>query len=274
MSLPRTPDLVAASAEQPYRFPWGRIFGELDQHSEETRWPDHFHPAHELLWAQGGAITVLVGRRLWTVAGSQALWIPAGTVYSGTVPAGVTSRVTFFDPEHTPARSEEPASVEITPLLGQLLEHLRTEDLGDGERHRAEAVVMDLVKPVPQPVILQMPTHELIAGAAEEILADPAASHGLDSWAERLGVSSRTLTRLFRSETGLGVPRLGDHRPGEVLHRVVGRGRQCGRGRPQRGLCDHLRLRCSLPEGHRDDSRRVPSRVNALIQHEVLLWSP
>ena len=204
MSLPRTPDLVAASAEQPYRFPWGRIFGELDQHSEETRWPDHFHPAHELLWAQGGAITVLVGRRLWTVAGSQALWIPAGPVYSGTVPAGVTSRVTFFDPEHTPARSEEPASVEITPLLGQLLEHLRTEDLGDGERHRAEAVVMDLVKPVPQPVILQMPTHELIAGAAEEILADPAASHGLDSWAERLGVSSRTLTRLFRSETGLG----------------------------------------------------------------------
>ena len=63
---------------------------------------------------------------------------------------------------------------------------------------------MDLVRPVPQPVILQMPTHELIAGAAEQILADPAASHGLDSWADRLGVSSRTLTRLYRNETGMG----------------------------------------------------------------------
>ncbi len=204
MSVPQTPDLVAVQDEQPYRFPWGRIFGELDQHSEETRWPDHFHPAHELLWAQGGAITVLVGRRLWTIAGWQGLWLPAGTIYSATVPGGVVSRATFFDPGHAPSLSEEPVSVEITPLLGQLLEHLRTEDLDAGERHRAEAVVMDLVKPVPQPVILNMPSHELIAGAAEEILADPSVPHGLDAWAERLGVSSRTLTRLFRSETGLG----------------------------------------------------------------------
>lgn len=204
MSLPQSPEIVAAPQEQPYRFPWGRIFGELDQHSEETRWPDHFHPAHELLWAQGGAITVLVGRRLWTIAGSQGLWLPAGTIYSGTVPGGVVSRATLFDPGHAPSLSEEPVSVEITPLLGQLLEHLRTAELDAGERHRAEAVVMDLVKPVPQPVILHMPSHELIAGAAEEILADPSVPHGLDAWADRLGVSPRTLTRLFRAETGLG----------------------------------------------------------------------
>lgn len=204
MSLPETPDIIAAQEEQPYRFPWGRIFGELDQSSEEIRWPDHFHPAHELLWAQGGAITVLVGRRLWTIAGSHGLWLPAGAIYSGTVPGGVVSRATFFDPGHAPSLSDEPVSVEITPLLGQLLEHIRTQDLDEGERFRAEGVVMDLLKPVPQQVILHMPSHELIAAAAEEILTDPSVPHGLDTWAERLGVSSRTLTRLFRAETGMG----------------------------------------------------------------------
>ncbi len=207
MSEPTDAEIRTVQVGQPYEFPWGKIFGERESLDRENRWLDHYHPAHELLWSQGGAATIVVGRRLWTIAGSHGLWLPAGTIHSGTVRAGVTYRATFFDVERTQSISDVPVSVEITPLLTQLLDHLEKEHLREDERTRAEGVVMDLLQPVEQAVILHMPSHELISAAAEEILADPAAPHGVDYWAKRLGVSTRTITRTFRAETGVGFAR-------------------------------------------------------------------
>ncbi|GAA1822694.1 helix-turn-helix transcriptional regulator [Nesterenkonia flava] len=188
-------------------FPWTRIRGEREQLQRDTEWLDHAHAAHELLWCLDGALTLATGQRLWTIAGSYGLWIPAGTRHSGTLPAGAVYRAAFFSTEHVPALAAEPTTVKITPLLGQLLDYIDQEGIGPSQRERAEAVVMDLLQPVPQEIILHIPHHELIAEAAAEILADPAAAHSVDHWTKRLNVSSRTITRTFRAETGVGFAR-------------------------------------------------------------------
>lgn len=46
------------------------------------------------------------------------------------------------------------------------------------------------------------PAHSVLRGVLDQVAADPSGDHGLPALAARAGVSSRHLTRLFRTETG------------------------------------------------------------------------
>lgn len=188
-------------------FALSRIRGERERLHRDTEWLDHAHSAHELMWCQEGAMTLATGQMIWTIAGRQGLWLPAGTSHSGRIPAGATYQAVFFEAEHVPPLSPGPVTVTITPLLGQLLDYIPATGLSKEKRERAEAVVMDLLEPVTQELVLEVPTHSLIAPAASEILANPSGPHSVEEWSQRLHISSRTLTRTFRSEAGVGFAR-------------------------------------------------------------------
>jgi AraC-like DNA-binding protein len=179
------------------------IYAESESPGVPTEWPPHAHPMHELVWVRGGTLTARVGSRLFTVAEGTALWLPAGVPHAGRLTARVELHDAFFAPERTPLDLAEPRTIAMTPVLESLLTHLARPDLDPAPRARAEAVVFDVLEPSDQRLELPLPGDPRIDPVARALLADPADGRGLEEWAAELGVSERTITRVFRRTTGL-----------------------------------------------------------------------
>jgi AraC-like DNA-binding protein len=68
----------------------------------------------------------------------------------------------------------------------------------------AEALMFQLLTPLPAHHIhVTMPTDPRIRAIAEQLIARPADHRELTAWADHVHASARTLSRLFRAETGL-----------------------------------------------------------------------
>ncbi|MBB6119838.1 helix-turn-helix domain-containing protein [Nocardiopsis algeriensis] len=183
------------------------VMGSAEVIPRDTFWEEHSHPTHELLWNRRGASSATVGRRVWTITPTLGLWIPAGTRHSGWTPAGTWHRAAQFGVHAVPQLSDGPVAMEVTPLLRLLLDRLDTEELAPEARSRTEAMVLDLLAPARNELILQIPESPLLAPVVAAVRENPADTTTLAVWAARLGVSTRTITRAFRAETGLGFSR-------------------------------------------------------------------
>lgn len=183
------------------------IRGNTERIAQDTHWDEHSHPTHELLWNDHGASTATVGERVWTVTRHHGLWIPAGVRHTGWTPAGTWQRAAMFSVDQVPAISDQPTAVEVTPLLRLLLDRLSDPGLGERALATTEATIVDVLEPAEHELLLRLPRAALLAPIVERMRTDPADATPLTEWATRLGVSTRTVTRAFESETGLGFTR-------------------------------------------------------------------
>lgn len=187
--------------------------------AEPTRWEPHSHPAHELVWVRRGTMTARIGNRIFTTSEGFGLWIPSGQTHSGRLTPGIELFDAFFSTgsaDHTaaPETASPPlpallpafssaTTVAMTPVLQSLLVHLTRTDLDPAARSRAEAVVFDVLEPTDSELAIAIPDDSRIAAITEAVIDDPGDERTIDDWAAQLQVSARTITRAFRSSTGL-----------------------------------------------------------------------
>ncbi|HJC60578.1 MAG TPA: helix-turn-helix transcriptional regulator [Candidatus Dietzia intestinigallinarum] len=169
----------------------------------DTEWEPHSHPTHELLWSRRGASSATIGSRTWTITPSVGLWIPAGMMHSARAAAGTWYRTAHVDVRTAAPLPAEPVAVEVTPLLTLVLERLVDTALPAGSRDLTERMVFDLLEPSPHALLVQKPDSTLLRPIVTALEEHPGDNRTLADWATRLGVSERTVTRAFRSETGL-----------------------------------------------------------------------
>ncbi len=179
------------------------IIAESHAPGAPTEWEPHAHPAHELVWVRCGALTARVGDRVFTVSEGCGLWVPAGEVHAGRLTARAELHTAFFAPDRTPVAFEGPTAIAMTPVLESLLMRLARTDLDAGARSRAEAVVFDVLEPSLPQLALRLPGEARADVIADALLRDPADDRSLEEWARDLGVSPRTISRAFRTATGL-----------------------------------------------------------------------
>lgn len=187
-----------------------RIHGMSEHLRRETDWAPHSHPTHELLWNDRGASTATIDSRVWTISPSVGLWIPAGVLHTGRASAETWYRTAHFGADGetaVPAIAADPVAVDITPLLRLLLDRLGEEGLAEPSRVLTEQMILDVLKPSGSPLFVTAPEGPLTRPIAEALDRDPGDPRTLGDWAERLGVSPRTVTRAFAAETGLGFSR-------------------------------------------------------------------
>jgi AraC-like DNA-binding protein len=173
----------------------------------DTRFEEHSHPTHELLWNERGASSATIGSQTWTITPSIGLWIPAGRLHWGIMPTGTWYRTAHFGIDHAPLLSDGAVAVEMTPLLRLLLDRLTDESLDGASRSLTEKMVIDVLAPAEHELLVQVPTSPLLRPIVEVVGEDPSDPRTLSDWAEELGVSRRTVTRAFRAETGLSFGR-------------------------------------------------------------------
>jgi AraC-like DNA-binding protein/quercetin dioxygenase-like cupin family protein len=164
----------------------------------------HTHDDHQLAWAASGVLTVRTEATDWVLPPTRALWIPAGLKHETLAAGAATMRSLYLRPDRSPASWPEPVPVLVTPLLAELIGYLGNGPAEKGPRARAEALLGDLLQPVPMTTIaVRMPGDERAAQVASGLLADPADGRTLAEWGRQVGASGRTLARAFLDGTGI-----------------------------------------------------------------------
>lgn len=172
----------------------------------------HSHPQHQLAWARRGVLGVAVGDAYWVLPRTRALWLPAGVVHRTGATRDAVLCSLYFEPDRCGLDWTDPTPVAVDGLLAHLIAHLGRENLPDAARLRAEAVVPDLLHPLPAtPIDVPDPSDDRVRAVAEALLADPSDPRGLDAHARAVGVSRRTLSRLFVHDTGMNFDRWRTH---------------------------------------------------------------
>ena len=169
-----------------------------------TRFEWHDHTDHQIAWATRGVLTVVIDTASFILPPIRALWIPAHTRHETYSSASAIMRAVYLEPRRCPIKWTVPTAVAITPLIAELIGYLDDDALSGPHRRNAEAVLTDLLDPVPMASIdVQLPSTRTARAVADAIVAAPVDSSTLATWGRRVGASERTLARCFLSETGL-----------------------------------------------------------------------
>jgi AraC-like DNA-binding protein/quercetin dioxygenase-like cupin family protein len=191
------PDDFAAVVVATFPMPAGLVFD----------W--HTHDDHQLAWAATGVLAVRTQATAWILPPTRALWIPAGVRHE-TLTSGASAimRSAYARPALCPIDWTEPTPVVATQLLAELIGYLESPGLDAGQRAHGEAVLVDLLKPVPMTTIdVRMPDDDRAREVADALASNPADGRTLGDWGRHVGASERTLARAFLAETGMSFGR-------------------------------------------------------------------
>jgi AraC-like DNA-binding protein/quercetin dioxygenase-like cupin family protein len=164
----------------------------------------HTHDDHQLAWAVSGVLTVVTAAASWVLPPTRALWIPAGLPHETRSARQATMRALYVRPGLCPISWTDPTPVAARRLLAELIGFLDSEELDAARRGRAEALLVDLLEPVPMTTIeVPVPADERAADVARALAAEPADRRTLAEWGRQVGASERTLARGFIAGTGV-----------------------------------------------------------------------
>jgi hypothetical protein len=158
----------------------------------------HTHRDHQLAWAASGVLTVRTAAAAWVLPPTRALWIPAGLRHE-TLSAGTsTMRTLYVRPDLCPIIWPDAVPVAASPLLAELIGYLEDPGLDPDRRGHAEAVLVDLLRPVTMTTIdVRLPAEQRARQVAQALTDDPANRRTLAEWGRQVGASERTLARGF-----------------------------------------------------------------------------
>jgi len=185
-----------------------RVVGQALDLADTAEFTPHAHRKSQLLYVVSGVITVRVASGLWTVPPSCAIWIPGGCIHSASITGQVSLGCLYVEPDASSALRPECGIIFVQPLLRELMFRFiaapRLYETGNSRESRLADVLIDELNAAPEePLHLPMPRDRRLVRVVDMFLEDPARRMTIDEWGARVGASNRTLSRLFREETGL-----------------------------------------------------------------------
>ena len=173
-------------------------------HAETS--PRHAHPLGHLVHAARGVLSLLTDEGSWIAPSNRFAWVPAGFEHSHRAHGRTDMRIVYLDDALASHLPTTPAVLVATPLAREAVLAVtsgssRSESSLDRLRH----VLVDEATTAPeQPLHLPEPRDARLRAVAREVEADLTSSLSLAELSERTGTGARTLSRLFREETGMG----------------------------------------------------------------------
>jgi len=168
---------------------------------------EHAHARAQLLFASEGVMVVRAAAGYWVVPPSRAVWLVPDVPHEVRMCGPVKMRTVFVAPDAAPATMAESQVVAVSPLLRELIlaaAHLPLEYAEDSRDGRVMQLLLDELQTLSVlPLHLAMPADRRLRQVCEALTAAPADETGGAAWAARLGITPRTLQRLFVKETGL-----------------------------------------------------------------------
>ncbi|MDE1184943.1 MAG: helix-turn-helix transcriptional regulator [Pantoea sp.] len=165
----------------------------------------HSHATAQLTYCSSGAVTIHTAEASWTLPPYRALWIPSGLTHQTHAQAGTQTHNLYLTDAGEKKCIEALCPLLITRLVHQLVTEL--DDLPQHQRRnllilallfnelsQAQSAQVSCLPVAKEPRLLT------ITGA---LLQQPGNNATLESLGNQAGITPRTLSRLFRQETGL-----------------------------------------------------------------------
>ena len=171
----------------------------------------HCHAKGQILFVQRGALTCEVEGGLWIVPPRSAIWIPGGARHAIKVAGALEGYGAFVAADAAPRLPAVCRGVAVTPFLPELL--FRTAILPllydeGGVNSRLTAVLLDeLGAAKVEDLHLPMPADPRLRRIVDLMMASPVHRGSMEGWAGKAGMSTRTLSRSIKRETGMSFGR-------------------------------------------------------------------
>jgi AraC-like DNA-binding protein len=168
----------------------------------------HSHPWIQLSYAAQGVLEVATASGRFTAPPLRAVWIPAGVPHGVSCSKDTEIRSLYIDPKAVAMRWTQCRVLAVGPLLRELIRafgELPIEYDEQGPDGRLVAVLLDQLACAPEAgLMLPWPSDPRLRRLCGELQAHPDSRKTLSDYSRELGVSEKTLGRLFRRQTGLG----------------------------------------------------------------------
>ena len=164
----------------------------------------HTHTKHQIAWSPRGIISVETDSATFVLPPTRALWIPARVRHEVRTTGDIELRSLYIRPRGCRIKWKQATAVAVSPLTAELLGYMGDGPLRTQQQLHAEAVLIDLLEPVPVATIeVRLPSSNPARPVAERLIARPADQSTLAQWGRRVGASERTLARSFLTGTGM-----------------------------------------------------------------------
>jgi AraC-like DNA-binding protein len=169
----------------------------------------HMHREAQLVFAATGTMQVTTPKGRWLVPPGRAVWVPARLEHAIDVLADIEMRTLYFELDWL-ARGERDRGldaefvVRVSPLLREaILALFEAADARERAQLLLRLIMLELHAAEDPTTFIPLPHEPRCRRAADIVLAAPMVTHDLDDLARQVGTSTRTLSRLFASETHL-----------------------------------------------------------------------
>ena len=169
--------------------------------------PFHRHARSQLLYASSGVMTVTTAKGIWVVPPLRAVWVPALTEHQIDCSGRLSMRTLYFMPEVVSKLPRHCCVVSVPPLLRELILYAVTLPRlyePNSPEERIMEVILDLIHALKvTPLDLPIPRDARVKKIFRTLTENASDNRTLEDWGKTVGATSRTLARLFRSETGM-----------------------------------------------------------------------
>jgi AraC-like DNA-binding protein/quercetin dioxygenase-like cupin family protein len=166
----------------------------------------HFHRRGQFVLQVEGITAMMTDDTTFIVPPGHCLWLPGGTVHQARVWGDCAIQTIYVKPGHVPDWGQDCRLMQASPLLQALMDEVMRMPVNYDHAGRDGQLVDLLLAEIgrmPEAALhLPVPQDPRLVRICEAVLADTTSDLTLDDWADHVGMSRRTLTRLFRRETG------------------------------------------------------------------------
>ncbi|UWU66150.1 helix-turn-helix domain-containing protein [Bradyrhizobium sp. NC92] len=179
--------------------------------SNDWTYGRHRHRKAQLLYSLRGIVCCEMANAAWLVPPGCALWIPAQLAHSARGAGLVEYHCLYIEPNSAKSFPTTCCTISISPLVRELI--LKLAQLPEcyplgGREDRLVMTLIDELSDAPiSSLNLPMPGEARLRRLAEMLIADPSAKTSFSNWANSLGMSERTLSRLLLQEIGMSFGR-------------------------------------------------------------------
>lgn len=183
------------------------LYGHVESLPNRVLGYRHRHPWGQFAYAAQGVLEVLSDAGRFVAPPQRAVWIPAGVMHRVVCSAQTQVRSLYVARQIPGWAADRCRVLAVSPLLRELIRAFsEVPEAYDeaGPDGRLAAVLFDQIAAAPEvALMLPLPVDPQLRALCARVQVHPERTLLLADWAERAGVSEKTLSRRFVRETGL-----------------------------------------------------------------------
>lgn len=171
----------------------------------ETR-HNHRHKLGQVIHAISGLIAVKTRHGTWTVPTGRGVWIPPMQEHEVDILSDTKMYSIYLNPEHTIELPSQCTIINVPPVLRELAIYI--SDINQSCSNVFASAIAVVIAHLAQdslssPLHVPIPQDQKLKKIYSKLFHNPADQRPIHEWGGTVGLSSRSLSRKLKQETGM-----------------------------------------------------------------------